>query len=107
MTEKITGLKLLNYFSICHLFFDAENIVGKVILVTMRFERKTSVRKTKALASSKKVPQLFSAIFSSYVAVFRDGARHITIPLVRTLIVRSILYTRERLLSCSCVDVCP
>ena len=71
----------------------------------MGFERKTSGHKTKALASSKRIPLLFTAIFSSYAVVFRDGARHITMPLVRTLVVRAILYTGERLLSCSCVDV--
>ena len=49
--------------------------VVKMIFVTMGFERKTSGRKTKALAPSKRVPQLFSAIASSYVVVFQAGAR--------------------------------
>ena len=66
------------------------NIVGKMILVTMGFERKTSGYKTKALASTKRVPQLFSAIVSSYVVVFQDGACHISMPPVRTLIVQEV-----------------
>ena len=45
-------------------------------LVTISIERKTSGHKTKALASNKRVPQLFLAIVSSYAVVFRDGARH-------------------------------
>ena len=78
-----------------------------MILVTMGFKCKTFGHKIKALAMSKRLPQLFSAIVSSYVVVFQDGARHITMPLERTLIVKVILYTRERLLSCSYIDACP
>ena len=40
----------------------------------MCFENKNSGRKTKSLASSKRIPQLFSSIVSSYVIVFHDGA---------------------------------
>ena len=42
----------------------------------MSIKSKASGYKTKALASSKRVPQLFSALVSSYAVVFRDGARH-------------------------------
>ena len=44
--------------------------VGKMILVTMGFEHKTSGHKTKASVSSKRVPQMFPAIVSSYAVVF-------------------------------------
>ena len=73
----------------------------------MSIDHKTYGHKTKALALSKRVPQLFSAIVSSYRVVFRDGDCHLTMLPERKLNVWAILYTRERLLSCSCIDACP
>ena len=51
-------------------------IFEEMIFGNEGFERNNSGHKTKNLASSKRVPQLFSTVVSSYFAVFRDGARH-------------------------------
>ena len=63
---------------VCVRIMSEHNVENDGFLGTIEFERKISGHKTKALASSKRVPQLFSAIVSSYADVYRDGACHKT-----------------------------